>query len=625
MYEKNEKENVNPDTVSKNLVVLPRYTPTKLTSNDSPCGSLYFSLCSGYCIFIQVFGIIPVIMSRESGNHLDYESTHMALMVFAICMASVNTVYNAKVVKELTLPIAIQNTILYSFGVIINLIFYLCSKTDPSNNQHFFYGYKNPGVILLLVLNSFVGIVITVIYKYGDAVLKTLTGPLSSAILVYLSYIFFDMSLDIVKAAGAAVVVVDTLLYLSLPSAPKPDPLATSESLSSSPSRHKCASKLQMRVILVFFVMAGFQLITVPDTGFLLKATPETLVHNKNLEDPKNGTVQDSLPIVLIIQALRMEDPGPNANPKARQINKEKLNIFEAYRPYFRHMIIDSPLYPGEKDACSDPAFEGLGLDCRYCSYTRPLSDGYLDDHRYACAGEIIQDLQVLEGDLADDVMGALVIHADMYLLPAFIPKTAEKLIKYPDSFWLADYPNGRYVGDPLNSTDELDRIKMPFTNGTVPMTRWHWPRDWPRVEAFRDDLTRYLGLADRVTIPSDPRNWADLYYTPKALWQHFVPFARIMMKHGIMNEIAIPLVHLMITDMYGLDRGVPQVCLGGTDGDPFNDHLQLPEQMSEIPCGHRFDLIDPLARDALLHVWRQQPPPVSLPVNMSLPTSEDS
>lgn len=153
-----------------------------------------------------------------------------------------------------------------------------------SNNQRFFHGYNNPYVIILLILNSFVGIAITAIYKYGDAVLKTLTGPLSSAILVYLSYAFFDMSLDLVKAAGAAVVVVDTLLYLSLPSAPpKQEPTE-----SSASPRRNAASKYKMRLILLLFVVAGSQLVSyIQNTGFSMY---ETL--NTTTVSPKNSTVE---------------------------------------------------------------------------------------------------------------------------------------------------------------------------------------------------------------------------------------------------------------------------------------------------------------------------------------------
>lgn len=73
------------------------------------------------------------------------------------------------------------------------------------------------GVIMLLLLNSTAGVIISFVHKYGDAALKTLAQPISSSLLVFISYVFFDLSLDIVKASGAGVVILSTLLYIDLP------------------------------------------------------------------------------------------------------------------------------------------------------------------------------------------------------------------------------------------------------------------------------------------------------------------------------------------------------------------------------------------------------------------------
>jgi len=55
------------------------------------------------------------------------------------------------------------------------------------------------------------------VYKYGDAVLKTLSQPVVSAVLVFLSNILFGVPLDIVKLSGAGTVILSTMLYLKLP------------------------------------------------------------------------------------------------------------------------------------------------------------------------------------------------------------------------------------------------------------------------------------------------------------------------------------------------------------------------------------------------------------------------
>ena len=209
-----------------------------------------------FCVVIQIFGVVPVIIKSEC-NHddhnvgdaveLSYRAVDLILMVFCCLMASLNTVYNAAVVKKVDVPVSLQNILLYSFGVLINTVFYF---VYTSGSDSFFHGFGHPGVILLLTLNSFVGIAITMMYKYGDAVLKTLTTPVSSAILVYISYLLFDVPLNIVKAAGAGVVVVDTLLYLRLPSRP---PVADAEKWQG----RSVQSSTVMKLTIVFAVIGA--------------------------------------------------------------------------------------------------------------------------------------------------------------------------------------------------------------------------------------------------------------------------------------------------------------------------------------------------------------------------------
>jgi len=89
-------------------------------------------------------------------------------------------------------------------------------------NSSIFHGFRNVGVILLLLLNSCVGIAITLLYKYGNVLLKTMTTPVASGVLVFVSYLFFGLSLDIVKTVCAVNVIVDTVLFMNLPAPEQP-------------------------------------------------------------------------------------------------------------------------------------------------------------------------------------------------------------------------------------------------------------------------------------------------------------------------------------------------------------------------------------------------------------------
>lgn len=173
-----------------------------------------------FCVTIQMLGIVPVVMTTnmEGGNVFTISSHSFLIMISLIFHGSCNTVFNAALVKKEseTVPLRLQNSVLYASGFVTNFFLYFATKQKQSGN--FFFGYKNMGVIMLLFLNSAAGIIISCLYKHGDAVLKTLAQPLSSSLLVFISHLFFDMPMDVVKASGAGVVIISTLLYLDLPS-----------------------------------------------------------------------------------------------------------------------------------------------------------------------------------------------------------------------------------------------------------------------------------------------------------------------------------------------------------------------------------------------------------------------
>ena len=220
------------------------------------------------CLAVQMLGIISVVMTRDlDGKRVaTYGQRSNLFMLSVIVYGSVNTVYNAAVVKKesKSVPVYVQNTVLYGAGSISNFLLYLFTNTPERSN--FFSGYNQIGVIMLLLLNSTTGVIISFVYKYGDAVLKTLAQPISSSLLVFISYVFFDLSLDIVKASGAGVVILSTLLYIDLPPQnSNEDSTTSSERCNGSRQRlcfgqngeHFCCSKQIVGSIILLMYLLG--------------------------------------------------------------------------------------------------------------------------------------------------------------------------------------------------------------------------------------------------------------------------------------------------------------------------------------------------------------------------------
>ena len=172
------------------------------------------------CILIQICGIIPVTASlnKDTGEvNLTYGTHSVLVILAAVFYGAFNSVYNARVIKKegADCPVAVQNGMLYSLGIVINLMSYWISMLP--GDPHFFHGYNNANVILLLFAESTVGITISMVYKYGDAVLKSLSQPLVSSILLFLSKILLGAPLNLVKLSGAGTVILSSMLYLKLP------------------------------------------------------------------------------------------------------------------------------------------------------------------------------------------------------------------------------------------------------------------------------------------------------------------------------------------------------------------------------------------------------------------------
>lgn len=204
------------------------------------------------CIVIQMFGIVPVTASpnSETGKvQFVYGVKSIFIMTGIIFFGSFNTVYNASVVKNESgnYPMSVQNSILYSLGCFFNLLFYFVSRKP--GDASFFYGYGNVNVGVLLFLHSTAGITVSIVYKYGDAVLKTLAQPVVLATLLFLSKVLFDTPLDLIKISAAGTVIVSTMLYMKLPP-PPPENNASTESqkghssLSCSESQESVISQI---------------------------------------------------------------------------------------------------------------------------------------------------------------------------------------------------------------------------------------------------------------------------------------------------------------------------------------------------------------------------------------------
>jgi len=82
-------------------------------------------------------------------------------------------------------------------------------KTDTPG---FFNGY-NAAAVGVVFVNACTGIVITAVYKYADAVVKSLALSIATVTVMLLSWACFGLALTPINASGCIVIVLAVYSY----------------------------------------------------------------------------------------------------------------------------------------------------------------------------------------------------------------------------------------------------------------------------------------------------------------------------------------------------------------------------------------------------------------------------
>merc|ERR1711920_1035795 len=98
----------------------------------------------------------------------------------------------------------------------------------------FFEGYDNAFAIGVVFCNAMIGLAITAVYKYADAVVKCFSSDITAVILIIISAFFFGLKSSLTMWCGVFVVTFAVHLYID---AVKPG--ASTSAASSSPAPDK--------------------------------------------------------------------------------------------------------------------------------------------------------------------------------------------------------------------------------------------------------------------------------------------------------------------------------------------------------------------------------------------------
>lgn len=154
--------------------------------------------------------------SSSQGNNDSMRQQRPLLGLFAVfvscLMSGFAGVYFEKILKGTKQSIWLRNIQLGFLGAIMGLITMEIKEGDRLRTQGFFHGYDSM-VWLVIILQSLGGLLVAVVVKYADNILKGFAASSAIVVSCIVSVFFFDFKLSFQFVAGASLVMFSVYLY----------------------------------------------------------------------------------------------------------------------------------------------------------------------------------------------------------------------------------------------------------------------------------------------------------------------------------------------------------------------------------------------------------------------------
>lgn len=163
----------------------------------------------------QVLGLVTAQYDSCKGSPI-YGPQIYAVLLFTLVNSNIANVWNEFVIQNFpNASLATKNIYLYGFGALLNLATFGCTRYAAPGTPSFFEGYS-PAAIAVVTSNAFIGIAMNLVYKYADALVKTIASSLTAIVLLVMSVFFFDGRGDLMVFVGGGVLLIGTYLYFAV-------------------------------------------------------------------------------------------------------------------------------------------------------------------------------------------------------------------------------------------------------------------------------------------------------------------------------------------------------------------------------------------------------------------------
>ncbi|KAJ3306890.1 hypothetical protein HDV03_003927 [Kappamyces sp. JEL0829] len=174
------------------------------------------------CLGLILLGIVIVQSDGIRRSSTDPSHDHngagrvlgMLSMVLACCLSGFSGVWFEGALKGKKVSLYLRNIQLSLFSLVPGFFFaVLIVDGEQVREKGFFYGYDGYAWCSI-VINSFGGILVAVVVKYADTILKVIATTLSIVLSATLSIFFFGFVVSSGFVLGALTVIAGTFLYI---------------------------------------------------------------------------------------------------------------------------------------------------------------------------------------------------------------------------------------------------------------------------------------------------------------------------------------------------------------------------------------------------------------------------
>ncbi|KAF2435425.1 hypothetical protein EJ08DRAFT_337087 [Tothia fuscella] len=501
-------------------------------------------------IILQVCGIVTT-QYRPGGAA--YPLSTYLILLFQTTISAISSVYNQNLCKSVDKSLHVMNMTLYGSGMCLNLMLHFVIRLIEWDEPGFFTGYGSWGACMVILSNVFIGLAMTAVYKYADAIIKCFATAISTGVLLYVSPILFNVTLSFLVLPGTLVVFIAAWLYAEA------TPPRSSSKIPDSPVRRQQRRSLLMGFLSEYsaqgrYRRAGLSLatcLTVFIIACLNSANSNKSSGNTDKAPPASGDHGGDL--------ITIDSPFKNSLAFVRWNSHiaERIPIIKSsYSPFFYTMHISMP-----------------SLSNALAEVTQNITWDTWED-AFTIYHSVRDTMsQLLEDPNTQDIDGIMYFHFDAWVEPLqFADMDRNKI-------WFLDGPEPKF--ECMKTVDRYGNW-------------WGWGANHHELALQGVRIASHMQKSKYIIDPDEfCIGWSDIYFIPRRYFRDYIALSDILYAVPVFHELAIPTIIHIIDKTY---QSHPTRSIIEPLGDCWGSCCAtnpLAEDIMWRRCGHKMDFLN--------------------------------